>query len=222
MARIRAGIDLGFVIGVFLLCSALEPTLDPLLRRGQGASGILALAAYQFACEGCALLVVLTWRKETLSAYGFTRPRMVRSITLAVAFAAINDLGISLIAREPRWLPFGRHTAARMAMDSGVPTAVAGIGLAVVVWGFVEAVFGVFFAQKINTILGHDGRGWWSPGALGFATFNGLIHFSIGQGAVGFATSFASGYAIGVLPAVTGNAWGSAVFQTLTNAVGHP
>jgi hypothetical protein len=42
----------------------------------------------------------------------------------------------------------------------------------------------------------------------------------IGQGTAGFVTSFASGYAIAVIPALTGNAWGSALVQSLTNAVG--
>lgn len=67
-------------------------------------------------------------------------------------------------------------------------------------------------------MLGHSGSGWLAPG--GFALFNGSIHCAIGQGIEGFLTSFASGYAIGVIPAVTDNAWGSAVFQTLTNSVG--
>jgi hypothetical protein len=48
-----------------------------------------------------------------------------------------------------------------------------------------------------------------------------MIHFAIGQGIAGFATSVASGYAIGVIPAITENAWGSALVQTLTDAVGH-
>ena len=34
--------------------------------------------------------------------------------------------------------------------------------------------------------------------------------------------SFASGYAIAVVPAITGNAWDSSLVQTLTNAVGRP
>ncbi len=217
----RAGIDLGVVLAVFLLCLTVEPALDRLLRRGQGLSGVLALAAYQFACEGFALLVVLTWRREPPSAYGFRRPQIVGSISLAVVLAAISDLGVSLLAQEPRWLPFGRHSAAKMAMSTNLPTAFLGIVVVVAIWGVVEAFFGVFFARKVNAILGHDGRGWLSPGALSFAAFNGLIHFSIGQGTTGFLTSFASGYAIGVIPAVAENAWGSAVFQTLTNAVGH-
>jgi hypothetical protein len=55
---------------------------------------------------------------------------------------------------------------------------------------------------------------------LGFALFNGLLHAAIGQGLTGFLTSFASGYGIAVIPAITRNAWGSSLFQTATNAVG--
>jgi hypothetical protein len=55
---------------------------------------------------------------------------------------------------------------------------------------------------------------------VAFALFNGLIHMTVGQGVEGFMFSFASGYAIAVIPAVTKNAWGSALVQTLTDAVG--
>ena len=41
-----------------------------------------------------------------------------------------------------------------------------------------------------------------------------------GQGLEGFMTSFASGYAIAVVPAVTENVWGGTLVQALTNAVG--
>jgi hypothetical protein len=88
------------------------------------------------------------------------------------------------------------------------------------VWGLAESFFGVFFARKLNEGLGRSGRGWLSAGALGFALFNGVIHLAIGQGAWGFLGSFASGYAVAVIPAVTENGWGSGVVQTLTNAVG--
>ncbi|HYL12916.1 MAG TPA: hypothetical protein VEV41_07760 [Terriglobales bacterium] len=78
----------------------------------------------------------------------------------------------------------------------------------------------MFFAKKLNQVVGNFGEGWFTPGALGFALFNGSLHAAIGQGLEGFLTSFASGYAIAVIPAVTKNAWGSTVFQTATNAVG--
>lgn len=221
LTRIQAAADLGFALAVFLLCSAAEPQLDPILRRGHGPLGVLALAAYQFACEGCAPVAVLLWRRERPSAYGFRGPRFVRSATLALVLAGINDVVVSVNAHERRWIPFGRHSAAGMALSSAVPGAILGIVATVAIWGFMEAFFGVFFARRVNTIARHDGRGWLSPGALAFATFNGAIHYAIGQGPSGFATSFASGYAIGTIPAVADNAWGSALFQALTNAVGH-
>jgi len=86
--------------------------------------------------------------------------------------------------------------------------------------GIFEGFFGVFFARKFNQAVGHSGYGWLAPGVLGFALFNGLIHLTVGQGMEGFIGSFASGYAIAVIPAVTRNAWGSSLVQTLTNAVG--
>jgi hypothetical protein len=205
---------------VFLLCSAFEPSLDPVLRRGHGLLGVLALSGYQFASEGAALGVIALVRRETLSDYGFTRVSLSRSVAMALALTCLNDLALSWHTRALVWLPFGRHAAARMAMRSDIFTAALGIVLTITVWGVVESFFGVFFARKVNAIVRHSGRGWMAPGALAFGLFNGMIHLAIGQGMSGFAASFASGYVIGVIPALTGNAWGSAVFQSLTNAIG--
>jgi hypothetical protein len=69
-------------------------------------------------------------------------------------------------------------------------------------------------------VIGVRRTGWLGPGVLAFALFNGLVHFIVGQGLPGFLTSFASGYAIAVIPAVPGNSWGSRLVQTLTNSVG--
>ncbi|MDD5543010.1 MAG: hypothetical protein PHX83_07520 [Acidobacteriia bacterium] len=182
--------------------------------------GFLALAGFQFACEGLIPLLIMLVRHENFSHYGFTQRRVLRSLGLAIALAVICDLGMSWHAGTLLWIPFRRHSATRMALAAGFPANVLGLSIAVAVWGFFEAFFGVFFAKKLNEAIGHNGRGWLSPGTLGFAFFNGLIHFALGQGVSGFVSSFASGYAIAVIPAVTGNAWGSALVQTLTNAVG--
>jgi hypothetical protein len=101
-----------------------------------------------------------------------------------------------------------------------MPLGLLGLASSIAAWGFLEAFFGVFFAKRVNQIFGHSGHGWLAAGALGFALFNGAVHLFIGQGLEGFLTSFASGYAIGVIPSITKNAWGSAVFQSLTNSVG--
>jgi hypothetical protein len=44
----------------------------------------------------------------------------------------------------------------------------------------------VFFAKKLNQLMGHGGDGWLAPGVLGFALFNGVLHAAIGQGVTGF------------------------------------
>ncbi|MBZ5534729.1 MAG: hypothetical protein LAO31_02145 [Acidobacteriia bacterium] len=218
--RRRAAIDLIVVIAFFLVCSAALPGLDPLLRQGRGLAGVFALAGYQFVCEGLALLFIMIVRHERLARYGFTRRNAGKSVALGLALAAILDLAMSWQAGALLWIPLRRHSATRMSLSAGLPASVVGLAITVAVWGFVESFFGVFFSRKLNEALGRSGRGWLSAGALGFAFFNGLIHFAIGQGFRGFITSFASGYAIAVIPAVTENAWGSAVVQILTNAVG--
>jgi hypothetical protein len=218
--RRAAAFDLVAVIAVFLSCSAALPTLDALLRRGHGLTGILGLAVYQFSCEGLAPLVIMIARRERLSRYGFNQRNVATSVAMGFALAAINDLAMSWHVGVPVWIPLRRHSAMRMALNSGAATSVAGLAIIVAIWGFVESFFGVFFATKLNESLGRPRRGWFAAGTLGFALFNGSIHFAIGQGLEGFLTSFASGYVIAVIPAVTQSAWGSAVFQTLTNAVG--
>ena len=220
--RRAAAIDFSVVVAFFLACSAVEPALDSVLRQGRGLAGILALAGYQFACEGLAPLLIMIIRHERPSNYGLERRNAGKSLALGVALAAIYNLAMSWRAGALLWIPLYRHSATRMSLAAGFPTNVVGLAVTVAVWGFAEGFFGVFFSRKLNEALGHSGRGWLSAGVLGFAFFNGLIHFTIGQGVEGFVTSFASGYSIAVIPAVTTNAWGSTVVQALTNAVGRP
>jgi hypothetical protein len=219
-ARSKALLDLVLAVGVVLLSLPWASPSSALFRGQTGLAAVLLLAAYQFAAEGLVPLLLITFRGERFSDFGFTSPNAGRSLALAVIFALANDLAHSWRAGAWLWAPLGRHTALRISIALGFPSNLVGLAITIAVWGFLEAFFGVFFAKRLNQMLGHDGQGWLSAGALGFGLFNGLLHFAIGQGMEGFLGSFASGYAIGVIPAVTGNAWGSAVFQTLTNSVG--
>ncbi len=194
--------------------------MDPLLRHGQGLAGVLALAAYQFTFEGLALLLIMRIRHERFTDYGFTARNVGKSVALALVLAAIYDLGMSWHAHALLCIPLRRQPAVRMSLEVGFPLSFVGLAVTVATWGFFEGFFGVFFAKKVNRAFGHSGRGWFSPGVIGFALFNGLIHLTVHQGIAGFVGSFASGYAIAVIPGVTENAWGSALVQTLTDAVG--
>lgn len=218
--RRRAALDLGIVIAFFLAVYGSLPFLDPILRKGSGLAMAFATAAYQFTFEGVAPLLVMSFRRERFAEYGFTRCNIARSLALGLALAAIYDLAFSLYTGVPMWIPMRRQPAVHMSLAAGCPQCFVGLGLAVLVWGFFEGFFGVFFARKVNQIFAHGGSGWLSPGVAGFALFNGLIHLTVGQGIEGFVTSLVSGYAIAVIPAVTKNSWGSALVQTLTNAVG--
>lgn len=219
-SRPAAAADLAIVLVVFGLGSLAVPLLNPLLRHGNSLGAAFEAAGFQFFLEGLAPLVLMALRHESFSTYGFTRSRMVRSLVFAVALAIIYDLALSLHAGSWLWIPLRRQPAVRISLAAGMPLGLLGLAVTILVWGFLEGFFGVYFARKVNLVVRHHGRGWLAPGVLAFALFNGGVHLIVGQGLEGFLTSFASGYAIAVVPAITGNAWGSALVQTLTNAVG--
>jgi hypothetical protein len=218
--RPRAALDLVVILIVFGLVSLTIPWLNPVLRRSHGIPGFFGATAYQFIIEGIAPLALMLIRQEKFADYRFIKRGLAQSLALAVVLAVIYNLGLSLNSHSLDWVPLIRQPATRMALEAGPLFAPFGISLVVLVWGFLEGFFGIYLAQKVNIIAGHDGRGWLSPGVLAFALFNGGVHLLVGQGVEGFITSFVSGYAITVVPAVTGNAWGGSLVQVLTNAAG--
>ena len=183
-------------------------------------AAVFILAAFQFAAEGLVPLILMAIRGERFSDYGFNWRNLGKSIALAVCLVVAYDLALSWQAGRWIWVPLRRHNAVRISFAAGFPLNLVGLVVVIAIWGFFEAFFGVFVAKKLNQVAGHAGNGWLAPGVWGFALFNGLLHAAIGQGVAGFLTSFASGYAIAVIPALTSNAWGSSLFQTATNAVG--
>jgi hypothetical protein len=219
-SRPTAAADLVIVLAVFALGSLSVPFLNPILRNGRGLSGALAAAAFQFTLEGLAPLTLMALRRESFSSYGLIRRNLWPSLGLGLALALMYDLAVSWHAGALLWVPLRRQPAVRMSLEAGFPLGLAGLAAITLTWGFLEGFFGVYFARKVNVALGHSGRGWFAPGVIAFALFNGGIHLIVGQGFEGFVTSLASGYAIAVVPAITGNAWGSTLVQTLTNAVG--
>jgi hypothetical protein len=220
LAPSKALTDIILAVGVVLVSLPWASPSNSLFRGKTGLTAVLMLAAYQFTAEGLVPLLLIAARRERLSDFGFTLRNAGKSVMFAVILAAAYDLALSWHADAWIWVPFRRHTAVRMALAVGFPWSLEALAASIAAWGLLEAFFGVFFARRVNEMLGHSGIGWLAPGALGFALFSGLLHFAIGQGIEGLLTSFASGYAIGVIPAIAENAWGSAVFQTLTNSVG--
>lgn len=212
--------DLVIVIFVFAAGSLSVPFLNPLLRKGHGLIMVFAAAAFQFLLEGLAPLSLMALRRQSFADYGLIRQHVGRSLALGFVFALLYDLALSWHAGVELWIPLQRQPAVRMSVAAGFPLGIAGLMVTVIVWGFLEGFFGIYFAKKVNMMLGHGGCGWLAPGVLAFAVFNGCVHLIVGQGWEGFLTSFASGYAIAVIPAVTGNAWGGTLVQSLTNAVG--
>jgi hypothetical protein len=218
--RFSATVDLAIALGVFTLGSLAVPFVNPLLRQGHGLFGAFTAATFQFVLEGLAPLTLMALRRERFSCYGLIRSSLGPSLALGLALAVVYDLVLSWHAGALLWIPLRRQPAVRMSLAAGFPHSLAGLAVTMFTWGFMEGFFGIYFARKVNVALGHHGSGLFAPGTLAFALFNGGVHLIVGQGFQGFVTSFASGYAITVVPAMTGNAWGGTLVQALTNAVG--
>jgi len=215
-----AALDVVIVISVFAAGTLTVPFLNPILRHGHRLSGAALAEMYQFCLEGAAPLTMMLLRRERLADYGLRRRYLGRSLCLAFALAAIYDGAFSLHRRQLLWIPLFRQPALRMAIAGGLAAALSGSFLVIFTWGAAEAFFGVYLSRNFAVATRTATRGWITPGVLFFAVFNGLIHILVGQGFEGFFFSFASGFAIAVIPSVTANAWGSLVVQTLTNAIG--
>src|ERR1019366_1663752 len=218
--RSSAAVDLAIVVSVTLICGFSIPAITPAFKRLGGMREVFALALFQFTAEGLAVLLLMAVRRERLSNYGFSSRGVLKSVAIAVLFAIIYDAALSLQMSQPIWVPLRRHLALRLSLAAKLPLNLVGIAATVTAWGFFEALYGVFFANRLNHIVGHEAHGWLTPGALGFGLFNGLIHAALGQGVSGFLGSFASGYAIAVIPAVAGNSWGSEATEKTRNSVG--
>lgn len=213
-------VDLAIVLAVFALGFLALPIVDPIMRHGRNLAAVLPAATFQFLVEGAAPFTLMAARGEVPSSYGLLRHNLGKSLGLALVLSLLYDMALSWHTAALLWVPLSRQSAVRTSLGIEFPMSIVALTVVLFVWGFTEGFFGIYFAKKVNLVLGHSGAGWCTPGVFAFALFNGVVHLLIGQGLEGFITSFASGYAITMIPAVTGNAWGGILVQTLTNAVG--
>ena len=151
--------DLVIVIFVFAAGSLSVPFLNPILRNGHGLIMVFAAAAFQFVLEGLAPLTLMALRREPFSDYGLIRRNVGWSLALGLAFALFYDLVLSWHAGAALWIPLQRQPAVRMSVAAGFPLGVAGLIVTVFTWGFLEGCFGIYFARKVNMMLGHSGCG---------------------------------------------------------------
>jgi hypothetical protein len=182
--RRQAAIDSGVALGVVLVSLACTPALTPVFRRLNALAAVLAFAAFRFAAEGLAPLILIAIRRERFSDYGFKWRKIGNSLALAMFLIVVYDFALSLHFGKWVWIPLRRHNAVRNSLATGFPLSLVGLLVVIAAWGFFEAFFGVFFANKLNQLISHSGDGWLAPGVFGFALFNGFLHAAIGQGVV--------------------------------------
>jgi hypothetical protein len=180
---------------------------------------IAAAISAQILIGGAVPLFLILARRESIESFGFVTKRTLSSLLVAGAAVALYVACVSVVRSELAWIPFGRHGVMRLALSLPLPLKPMVMAAIVLVWGALEGFFAIYFAVKAQAAFGAPGRAPWA-GALAFGVFNALVHAVLGQGAGSVASSFASGVLIPAILALTGNAWGGALVQVLTNAVG--
>jgi hypothetical protein len=217
----RPAVDL-LVVAVTCVAVVLAfPSLSALLARQPASLRVYALLAMQFAAMGAAPAVLVAVRREPLRGYGLVVARPGASMLLGLVLAAIYLAVVSVATGTVLVVPFGRHGVLRLARALPGADGVVAPALVVAVWGVAEGLFGVYFSAKAAELAcALRVRGAAIVGALAFGAFNGVLHVAVGQGPRGFAVSALSGTFVGLVPALTGNAWGGVLVQVLTNAAG--
>jgi len=162
--RPSAAVDLAIAVSVTLICGFSIPAITPALNRLGGMREVFALALFQFTAEGLVVLLLIAIRRERLSNYGFRSRGVLKSVAIAVLFTMIYDAALSSQMGQPVWVPLRRHLALRLSLAAKFPLNLVGIAATVTAWGFFEALYGVFFANRLNRIVGHEGHGWLSLG----------------------------------------------------------
>jgi hypothetical protein len=214
-----SAIDLVVVSASTLAGVTAFVSLWPLAESLSAEARIVMATSAQALIGGLIPLVLMCARRERFDAFGFVSKRLVLSLLVAAAAAALYDACASIARSELAWIPFGGHGVMRLGLSLAIPWRLLAVAVVVLVWGVLEGFFAIYFAVKAQAAFGAPGRAPWA-GALAFGAFNALVHAALGQGAGSVASSFASGVLIPAILASTGNAWGGTLVQVLTNAIG--
>ena len=185
------------------------------------AEGRIAVAtSAQVVIGGAVPIFLMRARRERFEWFGFVSARLILSLLLAVAAAALYDASVSVARSELASDPFGRHGVMRLGLSLAWPWGLLATAAVVLVWGVLEGFFAIYFAVKAQAAVGAPGRAPWA-GALAFGAYNALVHAALGQSAgIRRVELRVRSPEIPAVLALTGNAWGGTLVQVLTNAVG--
>ncbi len=180
---------------------------------------LLISAAFQFGIAGLGITIVCILRRERFHTYGLKIKNMIPAIILSLLCFIPNFLFMLFTGELNGYAPLSIMITEDVL--AGAPlTAVFGILMIAVVWGFFEGFNYVVISEKINNRYPSNSK-WFHWGALVCAIVCILFHpmnFSP-LGLLEIVTTFILIYGILLVKEHTGNAWGCIfIFLFIWNA----
>lgn len=226
--KLSAAIDL-FLIFLFLpLSLPLFIVFGNYINNNSNFISIILLSIIEFCAAGLGAFVVMLIRKESFSDYGIKKENTKKSILFSLGFIAIMILLASIDAKGLVYFPMRNHTTIIYSLNMSFPFSVIGIMLTYLIWGLVEGFYYVVIIKKIDDLLPKTINPWFSLAPIFFYLYEFLIHYSVRMiegrpyefSLIGELLSITLAYAVAMPRKVTGNSWGSLIYQTLQNGIG--
>ena len=181
---------------------------------------LLVNAGFQFGLAGLGISIVCLLRCERFSKFGLVRKNAIKSILLTILCFLPYIICVFAFGQFEGYAPFS-ILVTKDVLAAGLPVAVLGMAIIIIVWGFFEGFNYAVIADKINARYPTKHE-WLDIGALVCALVCLLFH-PISTSAAGIAdmiTTFAAIYGMLIVKKKTGCAWGCVfAFCFIWNAI---
>jgi hypothetical protein len=226
--KLRAVIDLCLIFIFLPLSLPLFIVFGNYINNNSNFISIILLSIIEFCAAGLGAFVVMLIRKESFYDYGIKKENIKKSILFTLGFILIMILLTSIDVGGLVYFPMRNHTTIKYSLNLSFPYNLTGIMLTYLIWGLIEGFYYVVIIKKLDDLLPKTLNPWFSLAPVVFYLYNFIIHYSIriieGRtyefSLIGELTSIMLAYAMAMPRKVTGNSWGSLIYQTLQNGIG--
>ncbi|MBR4081162.1 MAG: hypothetical protein IKK21_05205 [Clostridia bacterium] len=210
-------------LGAFFAYAALQGQIMAIANNGSipVMLRLLLIAAAQFGVAGLGITIVCVMRKEKFTQFGLVKKNTGKAIAGTIACFVPSVCCTILSGRFNGYRPFGSVMLTDEVMASGVLTAIPGMALIVIMWGFFEGFNYAVISEKINSRYPSKNQ-WLDYGAITCAAICLLFHpiNTSFWGIVDMVTMFLAVYGMLIVKKKTGNAWGCVfAFCLIWNAI---
>src|SRR5690554_6055329 len=221
-------VDLGIIFLFLPLSFPLYMVFGDYINNNPNFNSILLASILQFWGGGLGVFVVMFIRKESFSEYGIKAGNLKKSLFIGLIFVLIMVLLKSINEGEFLYFPMRNHTAMEYSLRQIFPLNFLGAFITLMGWGVVEGIYYVVIVKKIDDLFKQT-KLLFSLAPIIFYLFNFTIHFCIrvfveqrtyNISIIGVFLGLMLAYAMFVPRKVTGNSWGSLIYQTMQNGLG--